>query len=86
MACRLLGVPCAPCGWHADPGGTHTGMVTDKNRDKKNTASTRLPYEQAADEEYRQLLEDRREAEKMIAHAPLPYYPDGEAMVKDILS
>ena len=44
------------------------------------------PHEQTADEEYRQLLEDRREAENMIAHGPLSYYPDGEAMVKDILS
>lgn len=44
------------------------------------------PYEQTADEEYRQLLEDRREAENMIAHGPLPCYPSGEAMVKDILS
>ena len=61
-------------------------MVTDKNRDKKNAASTRRPYEQTACEEYRQLLEDRREAEKMIAHGTLTYYSDGEAMVKDILS
>ena len=45
-----------------------------------------LPHEQTADEEYHQLLEDRREAEKMIAHGTLTYYPDGEAMVKDILS
>ena len=44
------------------------------------------PHEQTADEEYRQLLEDRREAEKMIAHGPFPHYPDGEAMVNDILS
>ena len=44
------------------------------------------PHEQTADEEYRQLLEDRREAEKMIAHGTLPSYPSGEAMVKDILS
>ena len=44
------------------------------------------PHEQTADEEYRQLLEDRREAEDMIAHGPLTCYPDGEAMVKDILS
>lgn len=65
---------------------THTGIVTDKNRDKKNTASTRHPHEQTANEEYHQLLEDRREAEDMIAHGPLPSYPDGEAMVKAILS
>ena len=44
------------------------------------------PHEQTAYEEYRQLLEDRREAENMIAHGTLPSYPDGEAMVKDILS
>lgn len=44
------------------------------------------PHEQTAYEEYRQLLEDRREAEKMITHDTLPSYPDGEAMVKDILS
>ena len=44
------------------------------------------PHEQTADEEYRQLLEDRREADDMIAHGSLTYYPDGEAMVKDILS
>ena len=61
-------------------------MVTDKNRDKKNTASTRRPHEQTVSEEYRQLLEDRQEAENMIAHGPLPCYSDGEAMVKDILS
>ena len=61
-------------------------MVTDKNRDKKNTASTRRPHEQTADEEYHQLLEDRREAENMIAHGTLTSYPSGEAMVKDILS
>lgn len=71
------------CAWHVVP---HDWALTPRHNVLMHRIVNSRPYEQTAYEEYRQLLEDRREAEDMIAHGPLPSYPDGEAMVKDILS